>query len=384
MPSNLSSKDFRRVLDGVQLLHGCGETAELPSTMRRAAELLVPGDIIAYSEFDLTSLAPSPETEPDLDGIAGILELTPLVTTDDPSTERDINRVVPWMVQFAEEHPLFRLALNEPDPPVAKISDFLSLPGLRDLGLYRQFFQPLKVTRQIALCPTRCEGLVTGLTVNRSGRDFSERDRTCLSLLTPHLRNAYREIWWRANLQEQFDRQMHQLEELPTAIVGLAADGSRIEFATRVGRSALAACFSGFNGRNLPEPLKSWVSEIRKRIGSIDDPSAVNTSKSFPTENGILWVKLVETSDRVHLILRQNDEESIATRLVALGLTKREAEVLACLREGGTNRQIARRLFVSPGTIRTHVERILSKLGAPTRTAAVRLADEFLRQSDWD
>ena len=52
-------------------------------------------------------------------------------------------------------------------------------------------------------------------------------------------------------------------------------------------------------------------------------------------------------------------------------LTKREAEVLELVAEGLTNVEIAERLVVSTGTVRTHLENIFDKLGVHTRTAAV-------------
>ncbi len=51
-------------------------------------------------------------------------------------------------------------------------------------------------------------------------------------------------------------------------------------------------------------------------------------------------------------------------------ISAREREVLRCLAEGLTNRQIAERLFVSEHTIHRHVSNILRKLDLPTRTAA--------------
>ena len=54
-------------------------------------------------------------------------------------------------------------------------------------------------------------------------------------------------------------------------------------------------------------------------------------------------------------------------------LTDREWEVLAMLRDGLTTAEIARRLFVAPVTVRTHVAAILRKLRVPDRRAAVEL-----------
>jgi DNA-binding CsgD family transcriptional regulator len=57
------------------------------------------------------------------------------------------------------------------------------------------------------------------------------------------------------------------------------------------------------------------------------------------------------------------------------GLTPRELEVLGLLVEGWSNSQIARRLVLTPRTVATHVEHVLRKLDAPTRTLAAVRAD---------
>jgi DNA-binding NarL/FixJ family response regulator len=54
-------------------------------------------------------------------------------------------------------------------------------------------------------------------------------------------------------------------------------------------------------------------------------------------------------------------------------LTSREWEVLDLLRLGLTTAEIAHRLFVSQGTVRSHVAAILRKLRAPDRASAIRM-----------
>jgi DNA-binding CsgD family transcriptional regulator len=61
----------------------------------------------------------------------------------------------------------------------------------------------------------------------------------------------------------------------------------------------------------------------------------------------------------------------------ALGLTRRELEILALIAEGLSNREIAEREHVSENTVKTHSSRILDKLGARRRTQAVQRAKQL-------
>jgi DNA-binding CsgD family transcriptional regulator len=58
-------------------------------------------------------------------------------------------------------------------------------------------------------------------------------------------------------------------------------------------------------------------------------------------------------------------------------MTPRETEVLGWISRGKTNREIATLLFISPHTVRKHIENIFEKLEVRTRTAAALHATDF-------
>ena len=60
-----------------------------------------------------------------------------------------------------------------------------------------------------------------------------------------------------------------------------------------------------------------------------------------------------------------------------LGISDRELDVLALLAAGGSNKEIARRLEVSPNTVKTHVTKLFAKLEASRRTEAIQRAREL-------
>ncbi|WP_105969705.1 response regulator transcription factor [Streptomyces geranii] len=64
----------------------------------------------------------------------------------------------------------------------------------------------------------------------------------------------------------------------------------------------------------------------------------------------------------------------LATPEALAALTTREREVMCLAAEGGSNDDIAERLYVSPLTVRTHVHRAMTKLGARDRAQLVVIA----------
>lgn len=71
--------------------------------------------------------------------------------------------------------------------------------------------------------------------------------------------------------------------------------------------------------------------------------------------------------------------EHISNESDNIPLTERECEILNELRHGATNMDIARALFISENTVRTHLYNVFRKLSVKNRTQAVSWANAHLR-----
>jgi DNA-binding NarL/FixJ family response regulator len=78
--------------------------------------------------------------------------------------------------------------------------------------------------------------------------------------------------------------------------------------------------------------------------------------------------------ERLGELKRKHDPEGVE------GLTQRELSILQELAKGNTDREIASKLIVTEGTIKTHIRHILRKLKAKNRTQAVAhvLRNQFI------
>ena len=102
------------------------------------------------------------------------------------------------------------------------------------------------------------------------------------------------------------------------------------------------------------------------------------------------WVELVSAVRAAYhgeTIISQEELQRVLSKVRggaagrATHLTDREEQVLACMREGLSNAQVADRLGVTPNTVRNHVQRILYKLNVHSKLEAVVLTSrEGLQQ----
>lgn len=80
--------------------------------------------------------------------------------------------------------------------------------------------------------------------------------------------------------------------------------------------------------------------------------------------------------DLVNAAMKSEPSNTVQGELSAI-LTGREQEVVELVAEGLTNKEIARKLEISPATVKVHVERLIAKLGVTDRTQAAVLATKL-------
>lgn len=89
---------------------------------------------------------------------------------------------------------------------------------------------------------------------------------------------------------------------------------------------------------------------------------------------GQIWIP------RQAMILEEDDFSisSHSGRRQAYRLTKREREILAIVAAGSTNSEVADKLYISPHTVKVHIQNIFKKIGVPNRVKATIWAHTHL------
>jgi DNA-binding NarL/FixJ family response regulator len=111
--------------------------------------------------------------------------------------------------------------------------------------------------------------------------------------------------------------------------------------------------------------------------GSEDVYRAVRSGAAGYLTKDASGQELIDAIITVHRDLRylpRTALDRLAERTSVTDLTPRETEVLTCITQGRSNREIAEQLHISEKTVRIHVSAVLEKMGARDRTQATIFA----------
>lgn len=274
-------------------------------------------------------------------------------------------------------HPLIQHYVRTRDGRAYKLSDLLTREQLHRTQTYEEIFSKLGLEHQIAITLPSQPSVVIGLALGRDGRrDFDERDRTLLNLARPALIQAYRNVAAYARLHATLRAISRGLTERGEGVVTFGREGA-IEYVSPVARRLLETAFPSWSGRGgrLPAELADAVAAARalaRAEGTIGSAPVV-----VPDADRSLVARLVGARgpDEPEALLLEARAEPLGVEAVqALGLTRRQAEVLRLVALGRPTERVADALGISAATVRKHLEHVYERLGVSSRAAAVATA----------
>jgi DNA-binding CsgD family transcriptional regulator len=248
------------------------------------------------------------------------------------------------------------------------VSDFLDCDGFRSLEVYHRYYRQIGIEHQmLAAFPART-GKISDLCIHRASGDFTERERSVLDLLRPHLARARRVAVDRARLADL------ECAAADLELIQLGPGGTAI-FRSSRGWALLAEYFDGHRPHSaLPPEVASWAARSCQPAATLaerPEPDELAVSR----DGKVLRMRVVpgRGPGNLGLLVLQEQTRSRQPALTsaALRLTSRERELLGLVADGLTNAQIGRVMFIAPGTVAKHLDNIYAKLAVSTRTAAV-------------
>ncbi|MET0559694.1 MAG: LuxR C-terminal-related transcriptional regulator [Solirubrobacterales bacterium] len=348
--TQLSAKDLRATLDFVGEVHSFEDLDSFRTGILPGLGELVPSDLVGYNEV-------------------GGGEGPALVITYPEPMEPFAGEA---LARLAHQHPLICVQANG-DDRTYKISDFLSHRQFRSLDLYQDLYRRIGAEDQIAFgLPGP---LVIGVAMNRARRDFSERDRAVLDLVRPHMAQARARIVERMRTATLLAAFESAVEQAGSQVIALDRRG-QIVAASGTAIELLQAYFPGGQGMSLPPVVADWLAS------GGEGPFAAPRPLSVSAERGRLIVRLAPSGVLDDPVLVLEEERAVEPpSLLRLGLTRRQAEVLALVAAGRSTEEIAADLFISPATVRKHYEHVYERLGVNSRADAVALARDAAAQA---
>jgi DNA-binding CsgD family transcriptional regulator len=253
------------------------------------------------------------------------------------------------------EHPLLPIFLREGIAAgVRTLSDVASARAFHATALYSDGYRHYGV-EDLAILPVPAEeGRRCAYSITRASRGWSDRERDLLVLLRRELAAAESLVDERVRARAVATA-LHRTGALYGDGVALVGAGGRLLETNGVARRWLA-------DPGARDQLGSWVAA--RRVGRA--PSVVKIAG----REGAIWARhLHGGGSEPDAVLLHRVRQPVAVAR-DLGLTPREADVLAHAATGLSDAEVARDLAITVRTVGKHLEHIYRKLGVPGRTAA--------------
>jgi DNA-binding CsgD family transcriptional regulator len=348
----MSHQDWERVAALLRELYAETNSTRLPAAIIEGLGRLIPCEHAGYNEINSSTNDATGIIHP---YVAKAFELTPVLEA------------------HLSEHPQLTHSRRSNDRGVYQTSDFVSTREFRQMAIYQEFYRHLDTRHQLTCLLSEwgaeCD---VGISINRKNRGFSERDRSIMEILRPHLIQARQNALAFAQAEQRAQALTETLGAMGSDVVELRGEG-RVVWITPRAVEVLARYFPGVTNQSarLPELLERWVQRRRTHLKASSVVAAPLRPYFAQGKQSRLTVRFQAGTCGSSWLLLSEEAEILGEGVSrAFGLTGREGEVLYWITEGKSNPEIAIILCISDRTIHKHVEHIFLKLAVETRHAA--------------
>jgi DNA-binding CsgD family transcriptional regulator len=345
----LGNADFEAVLGVVRAVTGAGDPEEFSRVVVKRVADLIPSDVVTINEVDpeagRTVYLAEPESFPG------------------PPNGGEI------LAALADQHPLIHHFLSTGDGSAHRISDFWSQSKYHATPIYQHLYRPMGVEYQMAVTLPAPRPIVVGIALSRCDSDFSERDRSVLNVLRPHLAQAWYNAKDQGHLRAVLGAASEATAESGAGLIVLSdppqelTPGALVSLYRFFGRPTAAT-------GPLPLRVERWMESQQARLQG-EGALALELVKPLRAEiDGRQMVLRYLPGQAVHpgvLLLREELRRPQEQNFDALGLTAREAEIVTCVVRGESNAMIGESLHVSPTTVKKHLDNVYLKVGVRGR-----------------
>lgn len=350
--THLSTHDIRRAWHFISDLYTPRTSPELVSHLVASVSTVIAADATGYNEVSsqrrLAAYHGWPPDHPHIPDAQDILG------------------------RYAYQNPLIAQAERTTSVAAHKITDFTSQRQFRNTAVYHEYYRRLQLPYNMGVKLIPGTDPLIALAFFRARRDFSPRDIALLDVISPHLLQAYQHAatWTR----------LHSTRATTASIMDARGQGfvtvtptGRIQFATLLAE-ALLDRYTRHTRRDrgcLPPLIRRWFRHEYAARGSHERLHTPTRPLRIRHAPGLLTIRLLPHEQRAILLLEETPSSTSIPHLHDMNLRPREADVLALLAQGKTNRAIATILGITARTVQKHLEHIYARLGVDHRYAAM-------------
>ena len=267
-------------------------------------------------------------------------------------------------------HPLFARVILKRETAPLRMSDAVG-PGFKKTALYNEVMRPLSITDQVVVGIGGPHDTLLTCCLSRVKGGYDESERQMVHLLRKHFASAAESARLLRRLRSAENHLQSALRAMRRGVIVLTRNG-RVGYATESAAALMEQYFGRgtFGEKRLPREVESWLrgAGADRRDPDYRPPLAPLKAHGPGGELSISLAPAGATGERMLLVEEKPWPSPEGVR--ALGLTRREAEVLFWVAQGKTDWETGSLCGISPRTVQVHLTRIYAKLGVENRTAA--------------